>query len=196
MKRIDRKPVQRPHYRGAFTLVELIVSMTVGVIITGSAGWLVWSATDMRTQVAARVEVADTAATAMECLVRYIREIPQDECPANPTPCLMGRAQISMATATELRFESTGFRLNGSQVEMTTDNALNWHPVARDVSEFSLAYYGRDGAGLAGFPLSPSDRDSIRVVQITLALTRSTETVRLRTAIYLRSFMDEVTTDP
>lgn len=196
MNRLDRNTVQRPRHRSAFTLVELIVSMTVGVIITGSAGWLVWSATDMRTQVAARVEVADTAATAMECMVRYVREIQQDECPANPTPCLMGRAQVSMATATELRFGNAGFRLSGAQVEMTTDDALNWHPVARDVSEFSLAYFARDGSALAGSPLSQTDRESVRLVQITLALTRSSETVRLRTAVYLRSFMDEVTTDP
>ena len=64
------------------------------------------------------------------------------------------------------------------------------------MADNELAYYGRDGAGVAGFPLTPTDRESIRLVQITLALTRSTETVRLRTAIYLRSFMDEVTTDP
>lgn len=170
--------------------------MTVGVIVTGSAGWLIWSATDIRTQVAARVEVADTAATAMECMVRYVREIQQDECPVNPTPCLMGRAQVSMATADELRFGNTGFRLSGAQVEMTTDDALNWHPVARDVSEFSIAYFARDGSALASFPLSQTDRESMRLVQITLALTRSSETVRLRTAVYLRSFMDEVTTDP
>lgn len=196
MTRRDRKAVHRLCQRSAFTLIELIVSMTVGVIITGSAGWLIWNATDIRTQVAARVEVADTAATAMECLVRYVREIPQNECPANPTPCLMGRAQVSMATSAELRFESTGFRLIGSQVEMTTDDAVNWHPVARDVSEFSFAFYGRDGSALASFPLSQTDRESVRLVQITLALTRSAETVRLRTAVYLRSFMDEVTTDP
>ncbi|OWY73241.1 hypothetical protein B7486_02530 [cyanobacterium TDX16] len=196
MNRRDRKTVQRPRQRSAFTLVELIVSMTVGVIVTGSAGWLIWSATDIRSQVAARVEVADTAATALECMVRYVREIQQDECPANPTPCLMGRAQVGMATADELRFGNTGFRLSGAQVEMTTDNALNWHPVARDVSEFSIAYFARDGSALASFPLSQADRESMRLVQITLALTRSSETVRLRTAVYLRSFMDEVTTDP
>lgn len=182
--------------RSGFTLVELIVAMTVGVIISGSAGWLLWNATSIRTQVAARSEIADAAATAMECITRRVREIPQDECPSNPTPCLLGNAQVSAAMATELRFGSSGIRLNGSQVELTTNNAVNWYPLGKDISEFSLAYYNRSGASLGSFPLSQSDREDIRRIHVTLAMTRSSETVRLRTAVYLRSFMDEVTTNP
>lgn len=186
----------RRRRRSGFTLVELIVAMTVGVLISGSAGWLLWNATNLRTRVAARSEIADAAATALETIVRHVREIPQDECPANPTPCLLGNAQVTTATATELRFGSTGVRLSGTQIELTTDNAANWYPLGKDVSEFAFAYYNRSGTALAGFPLSQSDREDIRRVQVTVAMTRGSESVKLRTGIYLRSFMDEVTTNP
>lgn len=190
------KTMRSTYRRRGFTLVELVVSMTVGVIISGSAGLLIWNAARIRTEVAGRTEIADSAAAALECLVRYVREIPQDECPGNPSPCLLGHSQVSTATATEIRFGNTGFRLNGSQLEMTLNGAANWYPVAKDVSEFSLAYYSRTGTALSSFPLSQADRESIRRIHITLGVTRSSTTVKVRTGIYLRSFMDEVTTVP
>ena len=182
--------------RGGFTLVELIVAMSTGVIIAGVAGSLLWNASRQRSEVSSRAELYDIAATAMDQISRYLREITQDECPGNPTPCLLGHAQISTATAGEIRFDSYGFRLNGTALEMTNDGATTWRTMATDVSEFTLAYFDRTGNSLAGFPLSETDRESVRRIQITLELTRWSQIAKLRTGVYLRSFMDEVQTDP
>ena len=182
-----------------FTLVELVVCIVVGSIISGTAGMLLWTASSQRGDVAARGELADQGAMAMEVMARYVREIEQgDDCPSNPTPCLNGNAQISTASTNQINFGTTGFRhtTGSGMVEMTTNSGATWQPLVKDVSGFSLAYYERTGLGMMPLPLAASDREDVRRVQITLDLARGTQSVKLRTSLYLRSFMDEVTTDP
>jgi prepilin-type N-terminal cleavage/methylation domain-containing protein len=188
--------VRSPRRCHAFTLIELVISISVGVIISGIAGSLLWNASKQRAEIAARGELVDVAAVAMEVMFRHVREIPQDECPANPTPCLLENAQVSTATSTELRFGDTGFRLNGGQVDMTLDNGVNWAPVVKDVSSFALTYYDRTATSLTSFPLSQSDREDIRRVGIDLELTRSSQTAHVRSSVFLRSFLNEVASDP
>lgn len=180
--------------RTAFTLVELIVAMSTGVIIAGVAGSLLWNASRQRAEVSSRAELNDVASAAMDQLTRYLREITQDECPSSATPCLLGNAQISTATATQIQFGNYGFRLSSGALEMTIDNGVSWRTAAKDVTTFTLAYFNRGGTALSSFPLSQSNREDVRRIQITLELTRFSQVAKLRTGIYLRSFMDEVQT--
>lgn len=182
--------------RRAYTLIELIVCIAVGVIISGSAGMILWNASSQRVELSARAELHEIAAAALEKIVRHVREVEQDECPGNPTPCLLGNAQVSTATSTELRFGSNGFRQTGSTIEMTMDNGANWHVLVRDVTSFALAYTNRLGSVMTSLPLSQAHREDIRQVQITVALTRGGQTANVRTAVYLRNFMNEVMSDP
>ena len=182
-----------------FTLIELVVCIVVGSIISGTAGMLLWTASSQRGDVAARGELADEGAMAVEMMARYVREIEQgDDCPSNPTPCLNGDAQISTASANQINFGISGFRyVSGSgMVEMTTDNGATWRPLVKDVSGFGLAYFERTGLAMMPLPLGAGDREDVRRVQITLDLERGTQRVKLRTSLFLRSFMNEVTTDP
>lgn len=187
-------PVRDRRCANAFTLIELVVAISVSVIISGVAGSLIWEASRQRSEIAARSELVDVGAAALETLFRYVREIPQDECPANPSPCLFGHAQISTASATELTFDSTGFRLDAgnNRLEMTLDGGTSWHPLANDVSGLTLSYYDRGGASLASFPLSQPARESVRRIGVEVQLTRSNQNAKLRSSVYLRSFMDEV----
>jgi prepilin-type N-terminal cleavage/methylation domain-containing protein len=179
-----------------FTLIELVVSMSVGVIICGIAGSLIWNASRQRTEIAARSELTDVGSSALEVMVRYVREIPQNECPSNPAPCLNGNAQISLASATELRFGTTGLRYNAGagRVEISNDTAVTWHTLATDVSSFAFSYFNRTNAALAAFPLSQSDREDVRRISIDCQFARGAETAHLRTSVYLRNFMNEVMT--
>jgi prepilin-type N-terminal cleavage/methylation domain-containing protein len=179
-----------------FTLIELVISISVGAIISGIAGSLIWNAARQRTEVAARGELVDMGSAALEVMLRYIREIPQNECPGNPTPCLGGRAQISLASATELRFGSNGLRYNaGSRcVEITNNNGTNWWVVASDVGSCAFSYFSRTNAALTAFPLSQDNREGVRRISIDLQFARGTESAHLRTSIYLRNFMNEVMT--
>jgi prepilin-type N-terminal cleavage/methylation domain-containing protein len=184
-----------------FTLVELVVAISVGAIIAGAAGLMTWNAAKIRAEAAARGDLVDEASAAVEVMLRYIREISQDECPANPTPCLNGNAQVTTAGATELDFDTYGFRLNGSTVEITNDTGNTWHPFVRNVSNLTLTYYGWTSSVeaptlLSSLPLSAADRAAIRRVGIQIDLTHSGQTATLQTSIYLRKFMNEVTNAP
>lgn len=184
--------------RQGFTLIELVLSISVGVIISGIAATLLWNASRQRAEVSTRGELFDAASAAVEVVFRYVREIPQDECPSNPTPCLLAHAQISTASATDLRFGNTGFRLNAGNntVEMTIDNGAHWYALVKEASGFAISYRDRSGSALTSFPLSSTDRAAVRRVGIDLTLTRGGETAHVRSGLYLRSFMNEVTLAP
>jgi prepilin-type N-terminal cleavage/methylation domain-containing protein len=186
----------RTSRRAAFTLIELIVSMSVSVVVCGIAGSLVWNATKQRSEVAARGELIDMGSTALEMMIRYLREIPQNECEGTPTPCLNGNAQVTTATVNAIRWGDYGFRKSGSNLQMTTNNAVTWRTLATDVTAFSLTYYNRLGQNLITLS-SPDDApQNMRRIVISLTLSRANQTVVLRTGLYLRSFMNEVTLDP
>lgn len=168
-----------------FTLIELVVCIVTSAIVAGMAGTLIWNACKQRTEVGARAELTDIAARAMEQILRYVREIGQDS-------SLTGLAQITTAASNDLRFGAYGFRANGTAIEMTTDTAANWWPVARDLTSLTFTYYDKSGTALTSLPLSATDRQAVRLIKINIQLTRSTETASLQTSIYLRSFMNEV----
>jgi Tfp pilus assembly protein PilW len=178
--------------RWAFTLIELVISIAIGTIICGAAGSLIWNATTIRSEASNRGEMVNAASSALELMLRYCREIKQDECPSNTTPCNLGNAQVSTATATQIRFGTYGFRLTSTNLEMTTDNAVTWYVAAKYVSSLAFAYYNPSGTGLTSFPLSASDREDIRRIVITVNMTRGSQTVKVRCGLYLRSFMNEV----
>lgn len=182
------RPVRsrRRSARGGFTLIELVVSITIGVIISGIAGMLIWNASRQRAEIAARCDLIEMGSATLEVMLRHLREIPQDG-------GLAGDAQIDIATATEIRFDGNniGFRLDAGTVETTLDGGSNWYPLAVDVSGLTIAYFQGDGTELNSFPLSQADRENVRRIQVDLQMSRSSQNTRLRCAVYLRSFMNE-----
>ncbi|MBI5762297.1 MAG: prepilin-type N-terminal cleavage/methylation domain-containing protein [Planctomycetes bacterium] len=189
-----RKTAKRP--RAGFTLIELVVSITVSVIICGLAGSLLWNATQQRSEISARGELIDMGASALEIMTRYLREIPQNECVGNPTPCLAGHAQVTTASSTQIRWGTYGFRKSGTDLEMTTNSGTTWYKLCGDVSSLTLSYYNRTGQNLLSLISPADDPQNMRRITISLTLVRSSQTAKLTTDIYLRNFMNEVTSDP
>ncbi|HUN82649.1 MAG TPA: hypothetical protein VMV81_14185 [Phycisphaerae bacterium] len=179
-----------------FTVMELVVSITVSVIICGAASALLWNAASQQAQVAARADMIDNGSAAMELMVRYLREITQNECPGNPTPCLNGNAQVTTATSTLIQWGSYGFRQNGTTLEMSTDNAASWHRLTTDLSTLQLTYFNRTGQDLSTQSSPGNLPANMRRIVIDLTLSRATQVVHLRTGLFLRNFMNEVNSDP
>lgn len=184
--------------RRGFTLIELISAISVSVIITGVAGLIILNAAKQRGDIAARVELYDSGAAAMDVVTRRLREISQDECPENPSPCLDGNAQITYASATRIEFDETGFQLNGAadSVEMSIDGATNWHALLRNTTGLTFSYFDRTGSALTSLPLSETDRHAVRRIVCEFQLARGGESARLRAGVFLRAFMNEVESDP
>jgi len=172
--------------RGAFTLVELVVCITVSAVICGMAGSLLWNATRMRSEAGARAELIDIAARGMEQILRYAREIPQDA-------GLVGEAQITTAGADDLRWDVYGFRKTGATIEMTTNSGTTWRPVVKEVTALTFSYYDKTGAALGSLPLNATNRQAVRLIKVNFTVARSIETLSLQSSIYLRAFMNEVT---
>ena len=187
---------RRSSRASAFTLVEFVSTMVISVIMCGSAGSLLWDSAQQRSEIAARSELIDIGSAALERMVRSLRDITQDECPGGGTPCLNGNAQVSSATATQIRWGSNGIRLSGTEVQLTTNNAANWYTLAADATDLQLIYYNRTGQDLQTLSAPGNAASNMRRVSITLKLGRANQNVTLRTGLYLRNFMNEVTSDP
>jgi len=172
--------------------------MSVGVIISGTAAMMIWNATRQRAETSVRGELYEQAAAAMDVMSRYLREVPQDECPEEPEPCLHGKAQITVADQAALSFGDIGFRLagGGGTLEMTVDGGGSWQCVTREVAGFAFAYWDRHSNALTGMPLTPGHRNAVRQIGVDLVLSRGGQDAHLRTRVYLRNFMDEVKSDP
>lgn len=182
--------------RSGFTLIELVTAIVVGAIVSGTAAMLIMSAARQRAEISARSEIIDQGSAALECIIRYVREITQDECPLASTPCLNGNAQVTTAALSDLRFDEIGFRLSAGRVEITNNSGSTWWTLAAGVTELTFTYYDRNGAILSSLPLSAGDRAKIRRISVQIDIADNTETTRLRSSIYLRNFMNEVMLAP
>lgn len=176
--------MSKRHRNFGFTLMELVIAVAAGGIVAFSASMLLLECSTVLSSATRRVVLADSIARAMEQMTRTIREIAQDA-------GLTGQAQISTASATDLRFGANGFRQNGSVIEMTIDTATSWHRACANVSALTLRYYDRNGNELASVPLSGTDRTAVRQVSIELQASSLGQTHRVRTRVYLRNFMNE-----
>lgn len=170
--------------RSAFTLIELAIAISAGGIISMLAGTLLLEASWTLAAASQRAKLADQSARAVEQVLRYVREIDQDA-------GLTGQAQVSTATATDLRFGTEGFRLTGSTLEMTIDTGTSWQPVCNAVSTLTFRYYDKNGSQLASVPLGSTDRANIRQVSVELIVGSLGTNHRVRSRVYLRNFMNE-----
>ncbi len=170
--------------RPGFTLVEMLVALVAGGVICLAAGILLLEGSAAASSASRRSSLCDAAARAMEQMLRYVREIEQDA-------GLTGIAQITTADAGDLRFGQWGFRQNGSVIEMTGDGGAVWRRACTDVSSLTFGYFDANGAALSPPPLSAAQRGAVRQVSVDLTLSGGGQSVRLRTAVYLRKFMNE-----
>lgn len=170
--------------RRGFTLIEMLAATCVTAIISSMAAMLMVEASRVRTAATIRADLTDNAARGVEQILRYVREIPQDA-------GLTGKAQIGAADASTLTFGLIGFRKNGAVVEMTINNGTTWRAMCRDTSSLTFRYYRADGTELTVTPLSPADREAVRQVSVELQLSRGNEGGKVRSRVYLRSFLNE-----
>lgn len=170
--------------RPGFTLIELVIAICAGGIISMVAGTLLLEASWTLAAASQRAKLADQSARAVEQVLRYVREIDQDA-------ALTGLAQITTANTTDLRFGVYGFRLTGTTLEMSIDTAASWQPVCNAVSTLTFRYYDKNGSQLSGVPLSSTDRANVRQVSVELIVGSLNTNHRVRSRVYLRNFMNE-----
>ncbi|MFO0972967.1 MAG: type II secretion system protein [Phycisphaerae bacterium] len=172
------------HRRAGYTLIELVTAIAVAGIVSALAGTVLLNGSFVLAQASQRTRMADSGARAMEQILRFVREIGQDV-------ALTGKAQISTADSGDLRFGVYGFRVSGSELQMTANTGTTWYRACTSVSTLTFRYYDATGAELTAVPLSSANREAVRQVSVELAVTVNGETHRVRTRVYLRNLMSE-----
>ena len=163
--------------RRGFTLIELIVVITIVGIIAGVVGFVLFGAVDAWTFRFKRAGLLSDGRLAINRMVREIREVKD-------------LTSVITANTSQFRFKDTDdtditYSLNGSDLDRTEDAATN--TLAENVSTLSFTYYDSNGSAISTPVVSPSATD-IRRVLIDLTLTKDGEDVYLESESVPRNF--------
>jgi len=160
-----------------FTLVELVIVITIVGIIAGVVGYILPAVVRGWTFKTNRNDLLSDGRLAMNRMAREIREIKD----------LTG---VITASASQLRFLDIGdlditYSLSGTDLNRTEDGAAN--VLASSVSGLSFSYYDNGGNAVAVPLVSPSSTD-IRRVRLNMTLTKNGENVYLQSDSTPRNF--------
>jgi len=146
--------------KNGFTLIELIIVITIIGIIASVVGYILLGAVDAWTFKAKRNDLLWDARLAINRMLREIREI-------------KNLTSVTTASSSQFRFtnindKSITYSLSGNNLNRTKDGIANI--LAQNVSSLSFSYYDSSGASIAMPAVNPSATD-IRRVRINLTFT-------------------------
>jgi prepilin-type N-terminal cleavage/methylation domain-containing protein len=170
------RPTARP-IRRAFTLVELIATMTILAALGSVVSIVIATSVDGYTRAATTAQLNSEISIALDRIDQLLRFIPQSG---------SGGPDISSLTATSITWSGDwSLTLSGTQLLLTEDGGTP-SVLLQDVSSLSVTARDQSNAALAA-SLSGSACDSIHRVRISITLTRSGVSETLRSRIFIRS---------
>ena len=160
-----------------FTLIELVIVITIIGIIAGIAGFILSGSVDAWIFKINRNDMLWDGRLAIDRMTREIRAVKD-------------RSSIITASSSQLRFIDTNdiditYTLSSAdlnRIESGTSNLL-----AGNVSGLTLTYYNASGGTIALPTVSPSETD-IKRVKINITLTKNGENVYLQSQSVPRNF--------
>ena len=163
--------------RNGFTLIELVIVISIIGIIAGVVGYILLATADAWTFKFNRAELLADGRLSMNRMVREIREI-------------KNRGKVTTATSSEFRFENVDnvditYNLNSTDLNRTEDGTAN--TLAQDVSSLAVTYFDSDGETISTPNVAPG-ATNIRRIQIDLTITKSGENVYLQSQSVPRNF--------
>lgn len=128
---------ERVHRGRGFTLVELIVAMTIMSVIAVVVMPVIVSSTDSYASARAARGTTERVVYAIERFGRLVREAPFDED--------AGGLGVTSASVSSLIFDDgTGIRVSGSALEMLAPDG-DWVTLCADVDRARLTYFDEGG---------------------------------------------------
>jgi prepilin-type N-terminal cleavage/methylation domain-containing protein len=160
-----------------FTLIEIIIVITILGIIAGVVGFILLSTIDAWTFKFNRFELLSDGRLAMNRMLREIREIKD-------------LTSVTTASSSQFRFTNVNdvdvtYSLSSTNLNRTEDGTAN--VLAGNVSSITFTYYDANGDVISIPTVSPGTTD-IRRVRINLTFTKAGENVYLQSESVPRNF--------
>ncbi len=169
--------IQAPRTSRAFTLVELIATMTVIAVASAVAASVISTSARSYADGARASSLHAQASSALERVTRELKACPLD--PASPTPA----PHITRVRRNSIDWAS-GYRLalNGRTLQLTTPSGPA-QPIADDVAAFTVRTFDHQNNALATNLNAVAARNVRRIeITLTLASGAASETIRVRVA--------------
>jgi prepilin-type N-terminal cleavage/methylation domain-containing protein len=163
-----------PHSKG-FTLIEIIIVIVILGILSTVAAMIILEGAKSYSIEDSRSNAHYQARLAMERMAREIRLIRSQTA-----------ADITTMGANTIRYSDIfgaqmGFRLTGTTIERTQDNAATWQPLATGVTALTFTYFQQDGSTVA-------TATTLWYVVIDITEQPGTEMLSMSTRVHPRNF--------
>lgn len=168
--------------RGAFTLVEMLASITIMAIVAGVGTGLIWQGVASCRTAANMPQTHAELSAAMERLTRELRSIEPRAGAAVAAP------DIDAVAAGAMEWNAgDALSLEGTELMLTEDGGTA-RVLLRDVVSLAVRVYAEDGAEIAT-PIAGAACDPVRRVSLTIRVSRDGSTDTLRSQVFIRSLM-------
>ena len=175
------RTAKAPARRRAFTLVELIASMSVLAIVASVGAGVVWTAAGQYADGAESVRLHSETSVAMDRIVRALRSVDAESATA---------PAIDTVTASSIAWNTDcSLTLSGTDLLLTEDGGAPG-VLLRGVTTLSVTAYDADNAAM-GASLTGAACDDIRRISITITASSGAVSETIRTRVYLRCMMLE-----
>ncbi len=171
---------QKIKKRYALTLIELLIAMLLFSAIAGAATLMFTTGLKIWYSNKDRLDVRQNGSLAIEEMVRYL------ELSSNITAATTS----SITFAADVNNDGTdetvtiAYNLGTQRINITINGATTI--LTPDVQSFSLSYY-QSNTQVSFTPVNQADRDSIRIVKISLIMNKGSDTVTLSSSAYCRN---------
>ncbi len=181
---------QKIKKKSGLTLIELLISILLFSAITGAAilmlttGLKIWSSNKDR------LDIRQNGSLAMERMIRYLEianykaAVPVFVASANSTTFAADVDNNGVDEKVTLAYDAVNKRIN-----ITIGAGGTAAILTPDVQNFSLTYYqlNSETAFTPPHPNTESERDSIRIVMISLTMNKASDTVTLSSSAFCRN---------
>ncbi len=179
---------QKIKKKSGLTLIELLISILLFSAITGAAilmlttGLKIWSSNKDR------LDIRQNGSLAMERMIRYLETAsykdPASVASTNSTTFAADVDNNGVDEKVTLAYDAVNKRIN-----ITIGAGGTAAILTPDVQNFSLTYYqlNSETAFTPPHPNTESERDSIRIVMISLTMNKASDTVTLSSSAFCRN---------
>ena len=173
---------ERSEPNSGFTLVELVVVITISSILAVLIGFPLIELTKSYHRTTQRSELLRHGQVAMQRVSSELRSLSSNG---------DGDPDVTSADADALSFGTVSYRLNGSTLERSDSSATgSWQTLCTNVSSWTLTYYD-EGASSLSTPLSAGDLDAVRRIKIEIAFSGGAETLTVIGGAHFRNWAYE-----